>query len=58
MTLASMRKNAPRRGGFMFERARPAYESGEYRDADLADLLSVGAIKPHADPNKGWVISE
>lgn len=55
-TLAYMKREAPRRGGYMFEGARPAYERGEYYDKDLAELLSVGAIKPHDDPAKGWVV--
>lgn len=40
----------------MYEGARPAYERGEYKDADLAELLAVGAIGPHEDSNKGWVV--
>jgi hypothetical protein len=56
-TLNWMRQHAPRRGGFMYEGARPAYEAGTYRDPELDELLSVGAIKPHPDPNKGWVVS-
>ena len=55
-TLDYMRREAPKRGGFMYEGARPAYERGEYRDAEIAELLSVGAIRPHADPARGWVV--
>jgi hypothetical protein len=39
----------------MFEGARPAFERGEYRDGEIAELLAAGAIGPHADPAKGWV---
>lgn len=56
-TLAYMQREAPRRGGFMFEAARPAYEAGAYRDEELDQLLATGAIEPHADPNKGWVVA-
>jgi len=57
-TLAYMKKEAPRRGGYMYEGARPAYESGAYKDSVLDELLSFGAIKPHDDPKKGWVIGD
>lgn len=57
LTLDYMRRNAERRGGFMYEGARPAYERGEYRDSALDELLRVGAIEPHSDPSKGWVVS-
>jgi hypothetical protein len=53
-----MKKEAPRRGGFMFEAARPAFESGKYRDSILSELLHAGAIEPHQDPNKGWVVAK
>lgn len=53
--LAYMKREAPARGGYMWEGARRAYESGEYQDATLEELLRVGAIAPHDDPNKGWV---
>jgi hypothetical protein len=43
------------RGGYMFEGARPAFERGEYRDPEIAELLRRGWIKPHQDPDKGWV---
>lgn len=54
-TLNYMRREAPRRGGYIFEGARIAYETGCYRDDEIAQLLSAGAIEPHPDPNKGWV---
>lgn len=57
MTLDYMRRHAPKRGGFMFEGARPAYESGAYKDDELDQLLAIGAIEPHPDPNKGWIVS-
>lgn len=57
-TLHYMQRVAPRRGGFMFEGARPAYESGKYCDDEIDQLLATGAIKPHPDPNKGWVVAE
>lgn len=53
-----MRKIAPTRGGFMFEGARPAYEVGTYIDDEITQLLTCGAIKPHDDPNKGWIVSD
>lgn len=52
-----MRREAPNRGGYMWEGARVAYEAGTYKDPGLDELLSVGAIKPHADPKKGWVVN-
>jgi hypothetical protein len=55
--LQYMKREAPKRGGFMYEGARLAYEAGEYRDETLTELLEVGAIKPHPDPNKGWVVA-
>lgn len=58
LTLNYMRREAPRRGGFMYEGARPAYESGKYRDGEIDELLTCGAIQPHPDPAKGWVVSE
>lgn len=54
-TLRYMRENAPRRGGYMFEGARKAYDAGE-KDSDIVELLEIGAIEPHEDPTKGWVI--
>ena len=57
-TLSYMRRNAPLRGGFMFERARVAFDNGKYRDGDIEELLRVGAIKPHPDPLKGWVVAD
>ena len=56
-TLRYMIKECPRRGGFMFEGARPGFEAGTYRDTEIEELLRVGAIKPHADPAKGWVVA-
>jgi hypothetical protein len=56
-TLAYMRREAPKRGGFMFEGARPAYENGTYHDSEIDLLLACGAIRPHADPTKGWVVA-
>jgi hypothetical protein len=56
MRLEYMRREAPKRGGFMYEGAREAYEKGEYRDRELDELLAVGAIEPHPDPRKGWVV--
>lgn len=55
-TLAYMKWRAPKRGGYMFESARPAYEAGTYRDDEIAQLLACGAIEPHPDPAKGWVV--
>lgn len=55
-TLEYMRREAPRRGGYMFECARPAYEAGTYRDSEIEQLLACGSIKPHDDPSKGWVV--
>jgi hypothetical protein len=57
-SLNYMRREAPRRGGFMFEGARLAYDRGAYRDPDIDELLACGAIKPHPDPERGWVVSE
>ncbi len=54
--LEYMRKVAPGRGGFMYEGARSAYESGEYNDDNLKQLLEAGAIEPHPDPTKGWIV--
>lgn len=57
-TLAYMRRNAPRRGGFMFECARVAFDAGKYHDAEIDELLRTGAIKPHPDPKRGWVVAD
>ena len=54
-TYAFMVRYCPDRGGYMFEGALPAYERGEYKDAALDELLRRGWIKPHDDPDKGWV---
>lgn len=56
-TLAYMKKEAPDRGGFMFEVARKAYDIGTYHDAEITELLSRGLIAPHTDPAKGWVVT-
>jgi hypothetical protein len=56
LELQYMKRHAPKRGGFMYEGARPAYEAGKYYDATIAELLSAGAIKPHPDPTKGWAV--
>lgn len=53
--LRYMQREAPGRGGYMYEAARHAFEAGKYRDDALTKLLSCGAIYPHPDPNKGWV---
>lgn len=57
-TLNFMRREAPKRGGFMFEGARSSYEAGRYKDEELDQLLAAGAIEPHPDPNRGWVVRE
>jgi len=49
---------AKRQAGGSCMRRSPCYESGAYRDEDIAQLLSAGAIEPHPDPNRGWVVSE
>lgn len=53
-----MLREAPKRGGFMWEGCRPAYERGEYRDDVLDELLAAGVIAPHPDPNKGWMVAQ
>lgn len=55
LTYQYMLRHCPERGGYMFEGARPAYESGKYKDAVIDELLRLGWIVPHADPTKGWV---
>ncbi len=50
-----MLKEAPKRGGYMFEGVRPRFERGEVHDPEIAELLRLGWIVPHADPTKGWV---
>ena len=50
------RRDAPKRGGYMWEGARQAYEAGTYQDADLTEMLAAGVIVPHQDPKKGWII--
>lgn len=54
--LNSARNAAAARGGFIWEDARPRYERGEYPDTDLDEMLAAGAIEPHPDPAKGWVV--
>lgn len=54
--LAYARKHAPARGGYLWEGARLAYERGDYKDATLSELLLVGALAPHGDPAKGYVV--
>lgn len=51
--LRYFRRECPRRG-FLFEGARPVFESGEYHDVEITELLRAGAIEPHPDPAKGW----
>jgi hypothetical protein len=55
MTYRYMVRECPSRGGFMFEGLRPRYESGECKDEVISYLLHRGWIKPHPDPQKGWV---
>ncbi len=50
-----MVKGAAERGGYMFEGLRPRFERGEVHDAEIAELLRLGWIVPHANPMKGWV---
>lgn len=50
-------ENAPARGGHIYEGARPAFEAGEYHDAYLREMLDRGWIKPHPDPDKGWIVA-
>jgi len=56
-TLEYMRKEAPKRGGYMFEGARPSFENGTYKDSELSELLAARLILPHPDPKKGWVVT-
>lgn len=51
------RREASKRGGYIWEGARPAFEAGNYKDDELSELLAIGAIKPHPDPTKGWIVS-
>lgn len=51
------RREAPMRGGYIWEGARIAYEAGEYQDAELTEMLAIGALTPHPDPTKGYVPS-
>lgn len=55
-TLDYARKAAAERGGYIWEGARPQYEIGHYQDAELNEMLAVGAIEPHPDPTKGWIV--
>lgn len=52
-----MRREAPKRGGFMYEGARPAFERGEYEDRELEELLAAGLIALHPNPKKGFVVT-
>jgi hypothetical protein len=58
LTFEYMLRQAPRRGGYMFEGARPDFESGKYQDNEISELLNAGLIEPHADPAKGWIIAQ
>jgi|SRR6185503_8500792 len=44
--------------GRIWEGARPAFESGEYHDAELARMLEDGVIVPSDDPLGGYVLPE
>jgi hypothetical protein len=44
------------RYGYIWAGARPQYEAGTYHDAVLTELLNAGAIEPHADPTKGYIV--
>ncbi len=50
------RKAAPSRGGYIWEGARIGYDAGNYKDDTLRELLACGALQPHPDPAKGWVV--
>ena len=51
------RREAPRRGGYIWEGARIGYEAGDYHSSTFDELLACGALTPHRDPAKGWVPS-
>lgn len=53
-----MRRECGSRGGYMFEGVRPAFEAGKYIDEAISALLKIGAIEPHPDPAKGWIVAE
>ena len=46
---------AQERGGFIWESCREAYESGKYKDPEIAELLAAGLLIPHDNPKYGWV---
>ena len=52
------KRSAPMRGGYIWEGARPQYESGEYKDPALGELLEAGLLEPHPDPTKGWIVND
>ena len=41
--------------GYIWEGARPAYESGKYHGGDIERLLRDGVIAPHPDSSKGYI---
>jgi len=49
------RREAPKRGGYIWEAARIGYEAGAFKDPTLDELLTLGFLKPHPDPTKGWI---
>ena len=51
------RNNAGRRGGYIWEAARTAYEEGTHQDNNLKELLESGFLRPHPDPLKGYVVT-
>lgn len=57
--LAYARREAPKRGGYIWEGARTAMglpASSSYPgDQVLGELLAAGLLVPHKDPTKGWV---
>ena len=55
--LAYAAEHAPKRGGYIWESARIAYDAGKSIDPTLVELLNVGALVPHLDKTKGWVVA-
>ena len=51
LRVASTRKGR----GYLWEGARPAYESGDYKDSILDELISAGFLVPHENPECGWI---